>query len=500
MQAKRLNLYTSEIVLYFSVYIVYIVYELFMLINARHKIWDIAGYDFPEGWPILNSLKDDTNDEFYAFTEYMKIYWPWYVLHLAVATLIRKYMRKLQSAFNALICVVILLMTIKLISIVLIGCLVISYFFVSRKHSKILTWLLAVLWMVVMIFLKSNRFLQEHLGYTEFHNVMVTLCWSILRGCSYSLQYERSYRLKETNLSSKYGLTHYLGYILYFPCLMLGPFMGYNRYIAIEENADNFPLRRKFKILLWGLIRVLFWWCVLEIAVHFVYVHYMSTDIAAVEILDTKFGLYAVGYFMGQFFFMFYVISYGLGITFAQYDGLRPPRKPRCIGLVHYYSDMWKHFDEGLYEFLFTHIYAEMCTKNSSPLRKILATAATFSFVFLWHGYYDYVFIWSILNFCCLIAEKLVKSVINSPKYNDFMHNRVKLTKSGLQRFNALLCSQIFIPAAFSNSYFISGLEVGNYLMKGVYQGGWWNYLTLTFCAYCFFQCCEIVLQTNLIK
>lgn len=471
-----------------------------MLINARHKIWKISDYEFPKGWTIFNSLKDDTNDELYAFTEYMKIYWHCYIFHFAVATIIRKFKRKWQSASNALICVIILLMNIKLISIALIGCLVISYFLAAQKHSKILTWLLSVLWMVVMIFLKSSRFLQEHLGYTEFHNVMVTLCWSILKGCSYSLQYEKSYRLKEMNLKSKYVFIHYLGYTLYFPCLMLGPFMSYNRYIAMDDHTDQFPLQHKMKKFAWELIRVVFWFCVLEIATHFVYVHYMAADIRAIEILDTKFGLYAVGYFMGQFFFMFYVISYGLGIAFAQYDGLKPPRKPRCIGLVHYYSDMWKYFDEGLYEFLFTHIYAEMCSKNSSTLRKILATAATFSFVFLWHGYYGYVFIWSILNFCCLIAEKVVKGVINSSKYNDFMLYKVKLSQSGLQRFNALLCSQIFIPAAFSNSYFISGLEVGNYLMKGVYQGGWWNYLTLTFCAYCFFQCCEIVLQTNLVK
>ncbi|XP_023301933.2 protein-cysteine N-palmitoyltransferase Rasp [Lucilia cuprina] len=496
MQTKKINLYKSEVIAYFSVYIIYIVYELWMLIEARHKIWKISGYDFPQGWPIFNSLKDDTNDELYAFNEYIKIYWPCYIFHLAATTVIRKFNCKWQSLTNAIICLLILLMTMKLLSIALVGCLVLSYYFIARKHSKMLTWLLSVLWMVAMIFLKSSHYLQEYLGYIEFHNVMVTLCWSILRGCSFSLQYEKSYRLKEANLGSKYNLSHFLGYTLYFPCLMLGPFMGYHRYIVLDQANGHFGITncRKF---LWQIAKVIFWWLILEVATHYVYVHYMAVDIAAVEILDTKFGLYAVGYFMGQFFFMFYVISYGLGIAFAQYDGLNPPRKPRCIGLVHYYSDMWKYFDEGLYEFLFSHIYAEMCNKTSSALRKVLATAATFSFVFLWHGYYGYVFIWSILNFCCLVGEKIVKFLIKSPNYIRFMKNNLKLTEAGLQRFNALLGSQIFIPAAFSNCYFISGLDVGNYLMKGVYQGGWWNYLTLTFCTYCFFQCCEIILQTN---
>lgn len=499
MRAQNLNLCKGEITLYFAVYIFYIVYELFKLSEARYQIWKISTYAFPRGWPILNSFKDDTNDELYAFTEYVNIYWPWYVFHLAATIINQKYIRKSRSLINGIVGVLILATSMKLVSITLIGCLVMSYYITARKQSKLLTWTISALWMTSMIFLKSNRVLQEKLGYIEFHNLMVTLCWSILRGCSFSLQYEKDKTKFAENLNTKYCLKTYLGYTLYFPCLMLGPFMGYNRYF-VSEQTDNPATIRNIKTFLWQICKVIFWWIMLEIGTHFVYVHYMAVDIAAVEVLNTKFGLYAVGYFMGQFFFMFYIITYGLGIAFAQFDGLNPPRKPRCIGLVHSYSDMWKYFDEGLYEFLFFHIYAEICNKSSSALRKILAIALTFLFVFLWHGYYEYVFIWSILNFFCLLAEKSINALINSSTYIHFMKKQLRFSESGLQRFNAFLGSQIFIPAAFSNCYFISGVDVGNYLMKGVYFGGWWNYLTLTFCTYCFFQCCEILLKKKIVN
>lgn len=494
----RLKLHKSEVFLYFSVYVVYIGYELWALVHARHKILAIAQYEFPEGWSILQSPKDDTNDELYAFTEYIKQYWHWYLFHLATSSIIQKqkYRPEWQSWIHAAVCIIILFGSMKLISIALISSLIITYFVVAQKHSKILVWLMSVVWMIIMIFMKSNKALQESMGYMEFHHVMVSLCWCILRGCSYSLQLAKSFKEGEPNLNDRYALSHYLGYSLYFPCFTLGPFMGYHRYVAFllpKEAADSAETRSNFKSLLWRIASVAFWWLILEIAVHYIYVHYMALDIEAIKVLDTKFGLYAVGYFMGQFFFMHYVIVYGLGIAFAQYDGLKPPRKPRCIGLVHHYSDMWKYFDEGLYEFLFSHIYAELCSKDSSPLRKIMSTAATFSFVFLWHGHYWYVFVWSLLNFCCLVLEKVVKTVTSSPKYTVLMKDKVGLSESGIQRFNAFLGSQIFIPAAFSNCYFISGLDVGNYLMREAYLGGWWNYLTLTFCTYCFFQCCEIV-------
>uniref|UniRef100_A0A1I8P841 Protein-cysteine N-palmitoyltransferase Rasp n=1 Tax=Stomoxys calcitrans TaxID=35570 RepID=A0A1I8P841_STOCA len=500
MQPKmKPKLHKSELFIYFGVYIVYIVYELWVLVKARHKILAIAQYEFPQGWSFLRSRKDDTNDELYAFTEYIQQNWYWYLFHLAVVNIVRRYRPQWpQSLTNAFICIAILMLTMSLTSMGLISSLIASYFFVAKLQSKIFVWLLSIAWMVVMIFMKSNKTLQESMGYMEFHHVMVSLCWCILRGCSYSLQMAKSYKSGEQNAEMKYALTHYLGYSLYFPCFTLGPFMGYHRYIdplVDYKEADLCVAKGNFKLFAWHIARVGFWWLVLEIALHYVYVHYMALDIEAVKVLDTKFGLYAVGYFMGQFFFMHYIIVYGLGIAFAQYDGLNPPRKPRCIGLVHNYSDMWKYFDEGLYEFLFTHIYAELCSKDSSALRKILSTAATFSFVFLWHGHYWYVFVWSVLNFCCLVLEKIVKTLTLSSTYNDIMRHKVGLSEGGIQRLNAFLGSQIFIPAAFSNCYFISGLDVGNYLMGEAYLGGWWNYLTLTFCTYCFFQCCEIIMH-----
>ncbi|XP_075162413.1 protein-cysteine N-palmitoyltransferase Rasp [Haematobia irritans] len=507
MQTKTpLRLHKTEVFLYFSVYIVYIVYELWTLIKARHKILSIAQYEFPEGWSFLNSRKDDTNDEFYAFTEYMKHYWHWYLFHFFVLSIIGRYRPRWQrSLAHAIVCSIVIGYSMTLLSVALIGGLIMSYFFIAKSHSKILVWLLSVAWMVVMIFMKSNKTLQESMGYMEFHHVMVSLCWCILRGCSYSLQMAKSYENKETNIERKYDLPNYLGYSLYFPCFTLGPFMGYHRYIEplLQKESDIDGMTHgngDFKKFLWQIARVSFWWLVLEIALHYVYVHYMAFDIEAVKILNTRFGLYAVGYFMGQFFFMHYVIVYGLGIAFALYDGLNPPGKPRCIGLVHNYSDMWKYFDEGLYEFLFTHIYAELCSRDSSVCRKILSTAATFSFVFLWHGHYWYVFVWSVMNFLCLILEKIVKTLVLSSSYNSVMKYKIGLSEAGIQRFNALLGSQIFIPAAFSNCYFISGLDVGNYLMSEAYLGGWWNYLTLTFCTYCFYQCCEIIKQKRYLK
>ena len=55
---------------------------------------------------------------------------------------------------------------------------------------------------------------------------------------------------------------------------------------------------------------------------------------------------------MGQFFHLKYVVMYGISSHVARTDGVEAPGHPACIGRVHLYSDMWRYFDSGLYEFM----------------------------------------------------------------------------------------------------------------------------------------------------
>ena len=61
---------------------------------------------------------------------------------------------------------------------------------------------------------------------------------------------------------------------------------------------------------------------------------------------------YGIGYGMGVMFQMKYVVTYGLSCTVARAEQMRTPNHPKCIGRIHLYSDMWRHFDPGLYFFL----------------------------------------------------------------------------------------------------------------------------------------------------
>ena len=48
---------------------------------------------------------------------------------------------------------------------------------------------------------------------------------------------------------------------------------------------------------------------------------------------------------------------YGWSCFLAKLDGVAAPPHPKCIGRIHLYSDMWRHFDNGLYLFMQKYIY-----------------------------------------------------------------------------------------------------------------------------------------------
>ncbi|XP_016966748.1 protein-cysteine N-palmitoyltransferase Rasp [Drosophila biarmipes] len=487
--SDRSLLTRCEIFVYFGVYIAYIVVGLYKIYGLRDHIAKEAKFQFPEGWsffPFSQRRRDDSNDELENFGDFIASFWPFYLLHAVVQGVVRWKCPRLQCQAFAGVCALALGVNMDWTSMVLLSGLIASYYLVSLAASKRVVWLLSAGWILCINLMQKNEWWTARVGYTEYVLVIVTMSWSVLRGCSYSLS---KMGAQQEDLG-RYNLIQYLGYAMYFPCLTYGPIISYQRFVARREDEQQDWVR-----FVGGVLRSAIWWLVIQCALHYFYIHYMSRDVRMVEKMDSVFWQHSAGYFIGQFFFLYYVVTYGLGIAFALQDAIPAPSRPRCIGRIHFYSDMWKYFDEGLYEFLFQHIYAEMCGKRSSPAAKFGATALTFAFVFVWHGCYTYVLIWSILNFLCLAAEKLFKTLTSLPEYQRWTQHY--LGPVFAQRLYAMLATQLFIPAAFSNVYFIGGQEIGDFLMRGAYLSGVGNYMALCFCSYCFFQCSELLLTKS---
>lgn len=162
------------------------------------------------------------------------------------------------------------------------------------------------------------------------------------------------------------------------------------------------------------------------------------------------------------------------------------PTRPRCISRTHKYTDMWKYFDRGLYEFIFTYIYIELSPKNATFWRRLGAVFVTFAFIYIWHGMSMTICIWATLNFSCVIAENILSAFTNSGVYKSWI-NRY-LNPMWELRLNSLLAANILLPSILSNFIFLGTTNVGKFFFIRTYTSGFQFYATLLMTIYAIYN------------
>jgi protein-cysteine N-palmitoyltransferase HHAT len=368
---------------------------------------------------------------------------------------------------------------------------IISFIVTSFSRKKLYIWILAAFWLALLNYLKfeSNyKILTKILNIEDakIHEFLVIFAWCLLKNISFNIE-----RVDHDKDDPKFNIVNCLGYVFYFPTFLCGPHVIFSRYGDMLDRKDEIkPLSERYQNLILNLVRFTFWFLLTEFAMHFFYMNSiaMSLDLKLLNSL-TFFG---VGYCLGQFFNNKYIIHYGVSITFGQFDNIDMPQTPRCICRVHRYSDMWKWFDHGLYEFLFKYIYTSMCHRRSSMMLKILSGFTTFLFIYIWHGFFDYILIWSIFNCVCIILEKFVYYVIESEK---FWQSALSIVKSdnNVYRLQAFIGSHVLIPAILSNFFFFGGIEVGWEFVRRTYFTGFMSYLQISTCVYFLYPVAEAI-------
>lgn len=119
---------------------------------------------------------------------------------------------------------------------------------------------------------------------------------------------------------------------------------------------------------------------------------------------------------------------------------------------------------------------------------KLLASLATFLFVFVWHGTVWHILVWSLLNYSGITLEYIGKALSKCDMYNKFRISILK-TEAMETRFIAFLCSPLLALSAISNFYLFGGSDVGNLFFESFTQPSLLNSLILIGSLYC---CCHV--------
>ncbi|XP_054874822.1 protein-cysteine N-palmitoyltransferase HHAT isoform X2 [Amphiprion ocellaris] len=148
-------------------------------------------------------------------------------------------------------------------------------------------------------------------------------------------------------------LSWLFSYTFYHPFFYNGPVITYKDYTEQmrrpaeesdrEESALSYFLLRS--------VRIIVWWCIAEYMIHVMYMHCIQSNETYIEILP-PWALGGLALALVQFFYVKYLVLFGLPSMLATLDNLVPPQLPRCVSIMYSFTGMWRHFDEGLYRWL----------------------------------------------------------------------------------------------------------------------------------------------------
>lgn len=478
-----------EVYLSFAVWIFNSIYAWYLVYQAAFRYKNVLNTSlFVPGWKLLGSpKKDDANYEWrlYRATLYTTV--PCFIVHTIIYRLAERIFASKPETLRSLmflICTCLLVWIHGFFAVAVATAHGLTMLTATRIfRSTTIVWITACCLLSTLALDWYGNFEDE-----QMYNLAVFIAYKLLQYisfCWYDLNNSDDDRTHELNfIEASYRMFVYATYLPYSSTLIV----PYNEFCKQSRSRSTTHVD-PFGIV-WLSLRIVFWTVINDFVLHFFFMNSMIIDEHFLNKIDAA-TLSAVGYVAGQYFHMKYMTIFGVNTVFAFLDGMRPPWPPICISRVAFYSQMWRYFDRGLYNFLRDLLFIPIAYPSFSFVRRFAATLVCFAFVWLWHGTSMAFLCWVSMNFVEVMLENICSEILRRRDVDAFVSKRISpVNRRRLSSVGSIICVVWGIFAIF---FFLGGYESGLVFVRRLFFDDWLSFQMcyLIILGYFYGNCCS---------
>ncbi|XP_037680512.1 protein-cysteine N-palmitoyltransferase HHAT isoform X7 [Choloepus didactylus] len=240
-------------------------------------------------------------------------------------------------------------------------------FCVAQFRSLLLSWLCSLLLLSTLrlqgVEEVKRRWYQTE---NEYYLLQFTLTVRCLYYISFSLEFCWQRLPAEC---APYSFPWMLAYVFYYPVFHNGPILGFPEFVKQMQQPEHCSLKASLRVLALGLGRLLCWWWLAELMAHLMYMHAIYSSTPLLEAVSS-WALGGLALAQVLFFYVKYLVLFGIPALLMRLDGLKPPPLPRCVSTMFSFTGMWRYFDVGLHNFLIRPNFSphELAVVSTLPL------------------------------------------------------------------------------------------------------------------------------------